>query len=298
MYMSRLLYILCLLLSFQFSYSQSGSFDDVIEEVSFVSDNIYMIASVGGPIAGNIGVFVSDDGLIVIDDQYEINEEKILNALSEISNLPIKLIINTHFHHDHSDGNKAFGKLNIPIYAHKNVRKRLSRNSVLYGSNRLIEKYPNEALPSLTYSSLMSLYESDEEIQLYNFGKGHTDGDTVIFFKNSNVIHAGDTFVTYGYPYIDLNNGGSFEGFLNILNMIISLSDSDTKIIPGHGPICDINDVIKFRDIVREHFNKTVQGYKNGDSVNDIISSIESSFEGERTKEDFVKAIIFDLENN
>ena len=257
-----------------------------------------MIASVGGPIAGNIGVFVSDDGLIVIDDQYEINEEKILNALSEISNLPIKLIINTHFHHDHSDGNKAFGKLNIPIYAHKNVRKRLSRNSVLYGSNRLIEKYPNEALPSLTYSSLMSLYESDEEIQLYNFGKGHTDGDTVIFFKNSNVIHAGDTFVTYGYPYIDLNNGGSFEGFLNILNMIISLSDSDTKIIPGHGPICDINDVIKFRDIVREHFNKTVQGYKNGDSVNDIISSIESSFEGERTKEDFVKAIIFDLENN
>jgi glyoxylase-like metal-dependent hydrolase (beta-lactamase superfamily II) len=296
--MSRLLYILCLLLSFQFSYSQSGSFDDVIEEVSFVSDNIYMIASVGGPIAGNIGVFVSDDGLIVIDDQYEINEEKILNALSEISNLPIKLIINTHFHHDHSDGNKAFGKLNIPIYAHKNVRKRLSRNSVLYGSNRLIEKYPNEALPSLTYSSLMSLYESDEEIQLYNFGKGHTDGDTVIFFKNSNVIHAGDTFVTYGYPYIDLNNGGSFEGFLNILNMIISLSDSDTKIIPGHGPICDINDVIKFRDIVREHFNKTVHGYKNGDSVNDIISSIESSFEGERTKEDFVKAIIFDLENN
>ena len=296
--MSRLLYILCLLLSFQFSYSQSGSFDDVIEEVSFVSDNIYMIASVGGPIAGNIGVFVSDDGLIVIDDQYEINEEKILNALSEISNLPIKLIINTHFHHDHSDGNKAFGKLNIPIYAHKNVRKRLSRNSVLYGSNRLIEKYSNEALPSLTYSSLMSLYESDEEIQLYNFGKGHTDGDTVIFFKNSNVIHAGDTFVTYGYPYIDLNNGGSFEGFLNILNMIISLSDSDTKIIPGHGPICDINDVIKFRDIVREHFNKTVQGYKNGDSVNDIISSIESSFEGERTKEDFVKAIIFDLENN
>ena len=295
--MSRLLYILCLLLSFQFSYSQSGSFDDVIEEVSFVSDNIYMIASVGGPIAGNIGVFVSDDGLIVIDDQYEINEEKILNAISEISTLPIKIIINTHFHHDHSDGNKAFGKLNIPIYAHKNVRKRLSRNSVLYGSNRLIEKYPNEALPSLTYSSLMSLYESDEEIQLYNFGKGHTDGDTVIFFKNSNVIHAGDTFVTYGYPYIDLNNGGSFEGFLNILNMIISLSDSDTKIIPGHGPICDINDVIKFRDIVREHFNKTVHGYKNGDSVNDIISSIESSFEGERTKEDFVKAIIFDLEN-
>jgi cyclase len=296
--MSRLLYILCLLLSFQFSYSQSGSFDDVIEEVSFVSDNIYMIASVGGPIAGNIGVFVSDDGLIVIDDQYEINEEKILNALSEISNLPIKLIINTHFHHDHSDGNKAFGKLNIPIYAHKNVRKRLSRNSVLYGSNRLIEKYSNEALPSLTYSSLMSLYESDEEIQLYNFGKGHTDGDTVIFFKSSNVIHAGDSFVTYGYPFVDLNNGGSFNGFLNILNMIISLSDNDTKIIPGHGPICDINDVIKFRDIVKEHVNKTIQGYNNGYSINQIVSSIKSSFDGDRTKEDFIKAIIFDLKND
>ena len=273
------LFILSIILFYSSTYSQNASFDDVREEVSFVSDNIYMISSVGGPIAGNIGVFVSEDGLIVIDDQYEINEEKILNAISEISTLPIKLIINTHFHHDHSDGNKAFGKLNIPIYAHKNVRKRLNRNSILYGSNRLIEKYPEEALPSLTYSSLMSLYESGEEIQLYNFGKGHTDGDTVIFFKSSNVIHAGDSFVTYGYPFVDLNNGGSFNGFLNILNMIISLSDNDTKIIPGHGPICDINDVIKFRDIVKEHVNKTIQGYNNGYSINQIVSSIKSSFE-------------------
>jgi len=280
------------------TYSQSDSFDDVREVVSLVSDNIYMISSVDGPIAGNIGVFVSKDGLIVIDDQYEINEGKILNAISEISTLPIKLIINTHFHFDHSDGNKAFGKLDIPIYAHKNVRKRLNRNSVLFGSNTLMEKYPEEALPSLTYSSLMSLHDSGEEIQLYNFGKGHTDGDTVIFFKNSNVIHAGDSFVTYGYPYVDLNNGGSFKGFLNILNMIISLSDNNTKIIPGHGPVSDINDVIKFRDIVREHINKTIQGFSNGNSLNEIISSIKSSFEGDRTKEDFVKAIIFDLKND
>tara|TARA_B100001057_G_scaffold237884_1_gene238177 strand:+ start:243 stop:1130 length:888 start_codon:yes stop_codon:yes gene_type:complete len=280
------------------TYSQSDSFDDVREVVSLVSDNIYMISSVDGPIAGNIGVFVSKDGLIVIDDQYEINEGKILNAISEISTLPIKLIINTHFHFDHSDGNKAFGKLDIPIYAHKNVRKRLNRNSVLFGSNTLMEKYPEEALPSLTYSSLMSLHDSGEEIQLYNFGKGHTDGDTVIFFKNSNVIHAGDSFVTYGYPYVDLNNGGSFKGFLNILNMIISLSDNNTKIIPGHGPVSDINDVIKFRDIVREHINKTIQGFSNGNSLNEIIYSIKSSFEGDRTKEDFVKAIIFDLKND
>lgn len=295
--MKKAIFLFVILIN-SITYSQSDSFDDVREVVSLVSDNIYMISSVDGPISGNIGVFVSKDGLIVIDDQYEINEGKILNAISEISTLPIKLIINTHFHHDHSDGNKAFGKLNIPIYAHKNVRKRLNRNSVLYGSNRLIEKYPDEALPSLTYSSLMSLYDSGEEIQLYNFGKGHTDGDTVIFFRNTNVIHAGDSFVTYGYPYVDLNNGGSFKGFLNILNMIISLSDNNTKIIPGHGPVSDINDVIKFRDIVREHVNKTIQGFSNGNSLNEIISSIKSSFEGDRTKEDFIKAIIFDLKND
>ena len=295
--MKKAIFLFVILIN-SITYSQSDSFDDVREVVSLVSDNIYMISSVDGPISGNIGVFVSKDGLIVIDDQYEINEGKILNAISEISTLPIKLIINTHFHHDHSDGNKAFGKLNIPIYAHKNVRKRLNRNSVLYGSNRLIEKYPDEALPSLTYSSLMSLYDSGEEIQLYNFGKGHTDGDTVIFFRNSNVIHAGDSFVTYGYPYVDLNNGGSFKGFLNILNMIISLSDNNTKIIPGHGPVSDINDVIKFRDIVREHVNKTIQGFSNGNSLNEIISSIKSSFEGDSTKEDFIKAIIFDLKND
>ena len=278
--------------------------NNLTEEIVKINDTFFMIKPIGG-VAGNIGVFISDEGLVLVDDQWEIIEDLILETIKSISKKEVSFIINTHFHHDHVDGNKAFGKKGIPIISHENVRKRLKRKTTLYPNpkNNFImvqDKHPDYALPSTVYNSTMKIYVNDEEIQLSNFGPGHTDGDTIVYFKNNNVIHAGDSFVTYGYPFVDLNDGGSFKGFINILSQIIALSNDQTKIIPGHGPVCDINDVIALKKILQEHYEITEKGIAGGWSVKQIMDEIKSELNGEGniTKEDFIKNIIYDLKKN
>jgi len=278
--------------------------NNLTEEIVKINDTFFMIKPIGG-VAGNIGVFISDEGLVLVDDQWEIIEDLILETIKSISKKEVSFIINTHFHHDHVDGNKVFGKKGIPIVSHENVRKRLKRKTKLYGHpqhnyNMVQDKYPDYALPSTVYNSTMKIYVDDEEIQLSNFGPGHTDGDTIVFFKKNNVIHAGDSFVTYGYPFVDLNDGGSFRGFINILSQIIALSNDQTKIIPGHGPVCDINDVIALKKILQEHYEITEKGIAGGWSVKQIMDEIKSELNGEGniTKEDFIKNIIYDLKTN
>ena len=278
--------------------------NNLTEEIVKINDTFFMIRPIGG-VAGNIGVFISDKGLVLVDDQWEIIEDLILETIKSISKKEVSFIINTHFHYDHVDGNKAFGKKGIPIVSHENVRKRLKRKTKLYGHpqhnyNMVQDKYPDYALPSTVYNSTMKIYIDDEEIQLSNFGPGHTDGDTIVFFKKNNVIHAGDSFVTYGYPFVDLNNGGSFKGFINILSQIIAISNGQTKIIPGHGPVCDINDVITLKNILQEHYEITEKGYTEGLSVEQIMAEIKSELNGPGniTKEDFIKNIIYDLKTN
>ena len=146
----------------------------------------------------------------------------------------------------------------------------------------------------------MSLYCGEEEIQLQNFGFGHTDGDTLVFFKDSNIMHTGDSFVTYGYPYVDLNNGGSFKGFLNMLNQIIVLADNNTIIMPGHGPLSSLNDVQQLKNVIEEHYEITVNGYKNGLSIDEILKEITSELQSGAgiTKKDFIENIIYDLKTN
>mgnify|MGYP001206265507 FL=1 len=278
--------------------------NNLTEEIVKINDTFFMIKPIGG-VAGNIGVFISDKGLVLVDDQWEIIEDLILETIKSISKKEVSFIINTHFHYDHVDGNKAFGKKGIPIISHENVRKRLKRKTKLYGHpqhnyNMVQDKYPDYALPSTVYNSTMKIYIDDEEIQLSNFGPGHTDGDTIVFFKKNNVIHAGDSFVTYGYPFVDLNDGGSFRGFINILSQIIALSNDQTKIIPGHGPVCDINDVIALKKILQEHYEITEKGIADGLSVKQIMAEIKSELNGPGniTKEDFIKNIIYDLKTN
>ena len=278
--------------------------NNLTEEIVKINDTFFMIKPIGG-VAGNIGVFISDKGLVLVDDQWEIIEDLILETIKSISKKEVSFIINTHFHYDHVDGNKAFGKKGIPIVSHENVRKRLKRKTKLYGHpqhnyNMVQDKYPDYALPSTVYNSTMKIYIDDEEIQLSNFGPGHTDGDTIVFFKKNNVIHAGDSFVTYGYPFVDLNDGGSFKGFINILSQIIAISNGQTKIIPGHGPVCDINDVITLKNILQEHYEITEKGFTEGLSVEQIMAEIKSELNGPGniTKKDFIKNIIYDLKTN
>ena len=267
-------------------------------EIEKINSQFYMI--VGG--GGNVGVFISENDVVLIDNKYEIIEDVLMTSLRKITDKPIKYIINTHFHHDHSDGNRAFGKQGIPIISHQNAKKRMMEDAELYGGifssikDFVQPKYDRNSLPLFTYDSKMTISQGNEEIELYNFGKAHTDGDSVVVFKNNNIIHTGDAFVRYGYPYVDLNNGGSIKGLINLLGALELLCDENTIIMPGHGKLSKKEDVINLKNILNDLYNKTIIGLKNGLSYNEISDSIEETLnDNETVKLNYIKSIELEL---
>ena len=258
---------------------------------------------VGG--GGNVGVFITDHDVVLIDNKYEIIEDILMTSLKKITDKPFKFIINTHFHHDHSDGNRAFGKQGIPIISHQNAKKRMMEDKELYGGiysfikNFVQPKYDENSLPVFTYESKMTISQGNEEIELYNFGKAHTDGDSVVVFKNNNIIHTGDAFVRYGYPYVDLNNGGSIKGLIDFLGTLELLCDENTIIIPGHGNLSKKEDVTDLKNSLKELYNKTVIGLKNGLSYTEISDSVEETLNDDETvKLNYIKSIELELSRN
>lgn len=266
-------------------------------EIEKINDQFYMI--VGG--GGNVGVFISKGEVILIDNKYEIIEDLLMASLREITDKPIKYIINTHFHHDHSDGNRAFGKQGIPIISHQNAKKRMAEDVELYNGiydfkDFIQPKYDKVSLPVFTYESKMTISQGNEEIELYNFGKAHTDGDSVVVFKNSNIIHTGDAFVRYGYPYVDLNNGGSIKGLIDFLGTLELLCDDNTIIIPGHGDLSKKDDVTKLKNSLNDLYTKTVIGLNNGLSYSEISDSIEETLNGNTSvKINYIKSIELEM---
>lgn len=255
-------------------YDEEAKTKKNMEEVIVdVKPNYYMIQPQKA-VAGNIGVFVSDDGLILVDDQWEVTKKHVMKSLRKISQKKIKYIINTHFHFDHVDGNKAFAKMKIPIVAHKNVRVMLKNDHSLDIPSGITQpKHPEEALPKITFEKGMDIHESGETISIYHFGPAHTNGDAVIQFKEANILHTGDLFVTYGFPFIDFNSGGNLPGLIHTLNKIIELSNDETIIMPGHGDLCNKNDVIDLRDKLVMSLDAIKQGKANGKSIEEILEN-------------------------
>lgn len=292
------------------SYSQKPNFSVYNNQINLlkqevkyfkiekINNKFYMLLGGGG----NVGVFISDGEVILIDNKYEILEDILMASLREITDKPIKYIINTHFHHDHSDGNRAFGKQGIPIISHQNAKKRMMEDIELYGGiyssikDFVQPKYDKTSLPVFTYESKMSISQGNEEIELYNFGKAHTDGDSVVVFKNNNIIHTGDAFVRYGYPYVDLNNGGSIKGLIDFLGTLELLCDDNTIIIPGHGGLSKKEDVTKLKNTLDDLYTKSVIGLKNGLSYSEISDSIEETLNENLTvKLNYIKTIELEL---
>lgn len=292
------------------SYSQKPNFSVYNNQINLlkqevkyfkiekINNKFYMLLGGGG----NVGVFISDEEVILIDNKYEILEDVLMASLREITDKPIKYIINTHFHHDHSDGNRAFGKQGIPIISHQNAKKRMMEDIELYGGiyssikDFVQPKYDRTSLPVFTYESKMSISQGNEEIELYNFGKAHTDGDSVVVFKNNNIIHTGDAFVRYGYPYVDLNNGGSIKGLIDFLGTLELLCDDNTIIIPGHGGLSKKEDVTKLKNALDDLYTKSVIGLKNGLSYSEISDSIEETLNENLTvKLNYIKTIELEL---
>ena len=187
---------------------------------------------------GNIGLSIGDDGVVMIDDQFAPLSDRIAAAIEGISNGDIRFLINTHVHGDHTGGNANFAARGVPILAQDRVRTRLAANQ------------PPEALPVLTYHEDVTIHLNGEEVRVIPMPPGHTDGDSIIHFVDSDVIHTGDMFRTVAFPVIDRGNGGTLPGTIDSLGVLAGMAGPDTKILPGHGVVSSRADVIEFRDMV------------------------------------------------
>jgi glyoxylase-like metal-dependent hydrolase (beta-lactamase superfamily II) len=224
------------LLTFLLSSSALAQRDysDVEVVPHHVAGNYYYLAGAGG----NIGISVGEDGVIMIDDQFAPLTDKILAAVRSINDGEIRFVINTHVHPDHTGGNENLGRMGILILARDEVRVRLA------------DQLPEEALPVLTYSESITIHLNGDEVYTIPAPPSHTDGDSFIYFKNADVIHAGDVFRTVAYPVIDLNNGGTLDGTIDALAILIGMAGPNTSIVPGHGEVSTRLDVMEFRDMV------------------------------------------------
>jgi glyoxylase-like metal-dependent hydrolase (beta-lactamase superfamily II) len=220
-------------------------FSKVQIKATKVAGSVYMLEGSGG----NIGVSVGEDGIVIVDDQFAPLAPKIKAALKEITDKPIKFVLNTHFHGDHTGGNAIFGA-EAPIIAHENVRKRLMDGGIVGGN--AVPPAAKEALPVITFNDRASVHLNGEDIRAIHFPNGHTDGDSVIFFPKSNVVHMGDDFVTYGFPFVDVRSGGSISGMIAGVEKVLGMVPADVKVIPGHGPISTTADVRKFVDMLKD----------------------------------------------
>ncbi len=232
--------------------AQDQDFSKVEIKATKVAGAVYMLEGAGG----NIGVSVGPDGILIVDDQFAPLAEKIRAALKALGDGKLKFVLNTHWHGDHTGGNARFST-EASIIAHDNVRKRLASDQTIFGNK--VPAAQKEALPVITFGDSLSVHFNNEEIRAIHFPNGHTDGDSVIFFTGSNVVHMGDDFFAGRFPFVDIENGGNVVSLAKNVGEIINRLPAGVKIIPGHGPLSTIDDLrlyhrmlLETTDIVRK----------------------------------------------
>lgn len=218
-----------------------------------VAGNVSYIEGYGG----NIGLFAGPDGVFLIDDQYAPLTDKIVAAIGRVSDQPVRFLINTHMHPDHTGGNENFGKLGTLIFGHDNVRIQMA-----------LSGYKEEP-PLVTFSEDISFHINGETVHVFKTPDAHTNGDSYIHFRGSNVVHTGDVYRTTTYPYIDMENGGSFLGTIRALDLLIEVSDGNTKIIPGHGVVSNVVEVRAVRDMLLVIRDRVIASIADGVSLAD-----------------------------
>ena len=256
-----------LILAFLCSFGmlvQAQGFDDVTIEINKLSDHVYMLTGAGG----NIGVSVGDDGAIVIDDQFAPLTPKIVSAIKTLTDKSIKFLVNTHWHGDHTGGNANMNKQGATIIAHDNVRKRLEETP-----NRDETMRPKEALPVITFNDKLSIFINGEKAAIFHVDHAHTDGDALLFFTQSNVLHTGDVYFNGMYPYIDLDSGGSVNGYIDAIKNTLMLINNDTKIIPGHGKLSNKAGYEEFLTMLEALKTNVLNEIANGKTEDEVAAN-------------------------
>lgn len=255
--------------------SPAAAQDKPVEYIpTSLSDTVTMIKGRGG----NIAVSSGADGVFIIDDQLQPLTEQLLAAIRKISDQPIRFVINTHYHGDHVGGNETLGKGGAVIIAHDNIRKRMSSDQFSHFWNETTEAWPAGALPVVTFNDRVTLHLNGEAVAVHHVPRGHTDGDSIIHFPESNVIHMGDILFNGLYPFIDLDGGGTIQGMISATELGIGMADGQTKIIAGHGPLSDLEGLKEYRDFL-------VKARDNIQALIDRGMSLEQVIEAKPTAE-------------
>ena len=229
---------------------------DIEIKAQKAAGDVYMLTGAGG----NIGVLATENGLLLVDDQFQPLAEKIESAMQSIKNNELRYVVNTHFHGDHTGGNSYFSH-KAPIFAHENVRHRLSAK----------EDHDLNTLPVVTYKDGINIYLANENIQLTHFPSGHTDGDTIVYFKEANVLHTGDLLFEIGFPYRELGSGGDVKGYLANVKQIIAQIPDDVVVIPGHGKLTNKVEFKAFATMIDFSIKRVEQALAEGKSEADIL---------------------------
>jgi glyoxylase-like metal-dependent hydrolase (beta-lactamase superfamily II) len=249
------------------SAASQDDWDSVTIETVSVRDGLYMLVGRGG----NIGLSVGSDGTFLIDDQYAPLTEKIVAAIRKVTQDPVRFLVNTHWHGDHTGGNENFGKAGAIVVAHKNVRERLSVEQVRkILRTDPIPASPPSALPRITFTEEVTFHWNGDDIRAFHVPSAHTDGDVIIHFVKADVFHTGDAIVNGRYPFIDVDAGGNINGIIAAADKVLSLAKPTSRIIPGHGSLATPEDVRAYRDMladVRTRIQKLVDEGKSADEV-------------------------------
>lgn len=254
-----------LLLSSQLVAAQK----DVQIQAKEVTDNIYMLTGKGG----NLGVFIGPDGTFLIDDQFAPLTEKITAAIKSIGGNSPKFLINTHFHGDHTGGNENFGSTGSLIFSHDNVRNRLLNGSFIREFNMKRDSVTPVGLPVVTFSEDIKFHLNGDTVHAIHIPHSHTDGDSIIHFMSANVVHAGDVIFNGFYPFIDVSHGGSISGMIAGVKTILAISDENTKIIPGHGPLTNTTELGNYLHMLETAYERLRKLKADGKTAEEAIEA-------------------------
>ncbi len=267
------------------------------------SKKMIKLIHVNGPVysiegqGGNIGILIGKDGILLIDDQFAHLHDAIVESISKISKEEVTYVINTHWHVDHTNGNEKFGAKGSTIIAQRNSALRMQSSQTIAVFNHQQKPYAEIGLPKIKFDEHYELQFNEQHIDLIAVNHAHTDGDLIVHFNEANVIHTGDVFVTYGYPFIDTPNGGSIQGVIQALDKILSLCDANTKIIPGHGYIASKKDLVLYKEMLEVILERVKIEKSKGRTVNEILlTNPTRGFKSEKINEAiFVNIILSTL---
>ena len=257
-------------------------------------DNLFMLYGPGG----NMVALNGSDGKVLVDSSFSTVAPKIREALDAMGNAPLKILINTHWHFDHTDGNQAMHEAGALIVAHENTRKRLSTPQFLAAMNLHFDAAPAAAWPQQTFTEGTALYFNGEQIHLGYFAPAHTDTDIYVHYANSNVLHMGDIWFNGMYPLIDGSSGGTTNGMIAAADAGIQLADADTKIVPGHGPLGDKLGLTKYRDMLVTVRDRVKKQKDTGKSIAEVVASkptadLDAQWGNGNIKPDFFVSLVY-----